>query len=142
MNPEVKVVIPSLDEPIRGLGSREANIEYLRLIKERLVQVKAEQHRLAVGRELLAQQVKRPDGYYKRDQSRRDRQNTESKANATLHCSRWDESDDAFILKNMGKMTRKELARHLGRTHFAIKRRVSVLNSENTKVSDAEHSED
>lgn len=91
---------------------------------------------------LFALQIIRPDwqrkretiNRYERTAKRREKVNAKhrdryekSKENATLHCSRWDELEDALLLEKASSMTYRQLAKEFGRTHYAIETRLRKL---------------
>lgn len=53
--------------------------------------------------------------------------NEASRPNATFSFERWDEIQDAYLLEHAGKDTARQIAKALGRTYFAIRRRLGHL---------------
>lgn len=57
--------------------------------------------------------------------------NDRSRKLATLSRQPWDVTDDAWLMDSVGKLTEKEMAKHLGRSVKAVETRLWRLRREN-----------
>ncbi len=55
------------------------------------------------------------------------RVNNTTLENASLHCSRWEEPEDKFLLENSSRMTVRQMATHLKRSFCSVKARLWKL---------------
>lgn len=67
------------------------------------------------------------------------RKNDESKQNATLSYELWDDAQDAYLVEHRATQTTLEMAKALGRTYNAVRRRMGRLGiGQNDKLTTAQ----
>ena len=113
-----------------GRERQKANILELEKIEREMLEINAPIYLLKKRRKTLKNRIKfsrqRRLGIRK-DDVRMKRVNEKSKKFATLHCSRWDENDEAVLMRCVGKMKYIDIAKKLGRTRKSIKAKIYIL---------------